>query len=151
MQRRTFLAGTSLLTGATALSPSACQDPTLILAAIEPESQARLLIRAATLAQRAGRLNEALHLAHSAHELARGLPYREVSCAYLAISLGRLRAPAPRRSSPGDSPRGSARSPRDLASRRRYQASPARACPALNAARSHRSATSDLRRLVSAP
>ncbi|MBX5455521.1 MAG: hypothetical protein IRZ31_01365 [Thermogemmatispora sp.] len=87
MLRRTMLVASPFLASALT-APGTSEDPTLILASSDVESSARLLIRAATLAQRAGRLNEALRLAHAARELARGFPYEEIACAYLAVLWG---------------------------------------------------------------
>lgn len=87
MLRRTVLVASPFLASALA-APGISEDPTLILSASESETSARLLIRAATLAQRAGRLNEALRLTHAGRELVRGQLYEEIASAYLAVLWG---------------------------------------------------------------
>ncbi|WP_052890257.1 hypothetical protein [Thermogemmatispora carboxidivorans] len=96
MLRRTLLLGSPALalaltgTETTAQDADACDDPTVVLALDQDECQARLLMRAATLAERSGRLVEALRLTQAASELARrsASPYAEVPVAYLAVLCG---------------------------------------------------------------
>nr|BBH93072.1 hypothetical protein KTA_12710 [Thermogemmatispora argillosa] len=91
MLRRTLLLGSPALalalSGAAAQDADACDDPTVVLALDKDECQARLLMRAATLAERSGRLVEALRLTQAAYELARrsASPYAEAPVAYLAV------------------------------------------------------------------
>ncbi len=89
MLRRTLLLSSPAL--ARALTDAdACDDPTVVLTLDKDECQARLLLRAATLAERSGRLLEGLELAQSARALARdrASAYSEVPVAYLAVLSG---------------------------------------------------------------